>query len=137
MAWMMAAAAVSAIGGIVGNRKAKESAREAEELGENQAKLIEAEGFENMRRMQLNADQALGQARASIGASNIMMSGTMADYTRNLEYHYQEDIEWLERTTAADAELARAGGYMTGREIKSSGQAQLLQGIGQGIGYLA
>ena len=132
--WVAAAAAV--IGGVMGSRSAKKAAKKAKKLARAQAGLIEEETAENLRRMGLEADQVLGMTTARVGASNLMMSGSVKRHRAALEVQMASDMDWVARKGAADAANVRAGGSQIADNIRSRGRADLIGGVGQAIGYM-
>jgi len=133
MSWI--AAGISIVGGLLSNKSSKKSAAKADKLAGEQAGLIEDETKENLRRMQLEADQVLGMTTARIGASNLMMSGSAKKYRSALEVQMAEDMDWVGRRGAAEAENVRKGGSQTASQIRGQGKSDLLGGIAQGIQY--
>ena len=113
--------ATSILGGISGAKAAKKA-------GKAQSKIIKATEAENQRRRMLDLNQQLGGITASVAASNLLMSGSAAQYRGAYEANTKLEMGWDAQKARMDAKFAR----MTGA---AAGQAAMFSGISSAAGY--
>lgn len=121
------------IGGIQKKKAAKKGGKEAERLAFREAELIGMETEEELRRMEFQQEQTLGETRASIGASGIQFSGSAKSFLTSMEEQFGLERDWLRASGANRADLARQGGSSARRAMEAQGQTALIQGVGSGL----
>ena len=114
-------AAISLGGGIMGAAAAKKA-------GKAQSKIIKATEAENQRRRMLDLNQQLGGITAAVAASNLLMSGSAAQYRGAYEANTKLEMGWDAQKARMDAKFAR----MTGA---AAGQTAMYSGVSSAIGF--
>jgi hypothetical protein len=108
------------IGGI-GGLMSGGAADDAEKLAEDQAKFIEMETTENVRRMRAAAEEQVGLSKATAYASNLQgSSGTSGKYTNKIRSQWAQDVAWSGETGRQRANIARQGGQTASQGIMSN-----------------
>lgn len=148
----MGAAAViggglSIAGSIMGRNASRAAGRAQQralnyqaELNEAEAKRVEEQTVEQLRRFRVQVGQAEGANRASLGASGITTEGSAMDVLEmnarnakldelNIEYKGERRAEALRE----EAKLNRMGGQAARSAAYAEGDAQLVGGIGRTI----
>jgi hypothetical protein len=98
------------IGGI-GGLMSGGAADDAEKLAEDQAKFIDMETTENVRRMRSAAEEQVGLSRATAYASNLQGgSGSSGKYTNKIRSQWAQDAAWTRESGRQRANIARQGG---------------------------
>ena len=113
--------ATSILGGIAGSKAAKAA-------GKAQSKIIKATEAENQRRRMLDLNQQLGGITASVAASNLLMSGSAAQYRGAYEANTKLEMGWDAQKARMDAKFAR----MTGG---AAAQTSMYSGVSGAIGF--
>ena len=130
MAWWvpLIAAGAQLIGGQQGQQA-------AERAGEEEARFIEAETAEQVRRAEREFAFDLGQQQAILGASGVRSTvGTAVMQTRAFRAESERQIEWLRYSGHLRARAARAGARGVGQGALTSGIIGGLSGIGSAVG---
>ena len=115
------------IGGIVGGVSGLLSggaADDAEKLAKLQAKFTRMETDENLRRMRLNAAQAIGGAEATVAASNLIMGGSSLRHVSAMREQFRADQAWLRQSGRMKARMQEKGGSAASSGIMTSLFAQ-------------
>lgn len=133
MAAGMIALGTAVVGGISKRRSAKKGGKEAEKLARREAELIGMETEEELRRMEFQQEQILGETRASIGASGLQLSGSSKSFLDSMEEQFGLERDWLQASGAGRADFAREGGASARRTMETQGQTALIQGVGSGL----
>jgi hypothetical protein len=98
---------IGGIGGLLGGG----AADDAEKLAKDQAKFMEMETAENVRRMRMAAQEQVGLSRATAYASNLQGdSGSSGKYTNKIRSQWENDIAWKQYAGKKQAEFTREGG---------------------------
>jgi hypothetical protein len=125
-------AAVGAIAGGLFGGLGGGAEKDAMRLAREQARLIRATASENQRRATLEMEQVLGGTKAAIAASNILFTGSSRQYYNNMASQYQSDIQWDLAQARMEESIVMKGGQMTAKQIRASGVASMVSGIGAG-----
>ncbi len=115
------------IGGVIGGVSGLMSggaADDAEKLAELQAKFTRKETSENLRRMRLNAAQAIGGAEATVAASNLINSGSSLRHINEMREQFRSDQAWLQESGRMKARMQEKGGSAASSGIMTSLYAQ-------------
>lgn len=116
-------AGASIYGGITASSKAKKA-------GKRNAKMIRRETAEQVRRLEYQNRQTLGQTVANIGASGVRFAGTPRSYLNEMQKQQQLQVDWLEKSGRMRARIAEK----TGQQV---GDSALLSGAVQGFGTIS
>jgi dihydrodipicolinate synthase/N-acetylneuraminate lyase len=116
MWWKSGLGALQMVSGMAANQQARETARQ-------NAKLMEMETGEQLRRMDREQVYRMGDAIAQSGASGLMLSGSTGRAVHLLENEYQRQRAWVKSTGAQQARVARGAGQLSGLD-------QFISGIG-------
>lgn len=128
------AAVVGAASSIIGGNKAKRAAKEA---GKANARLIQAETAEQLRRTRLQFDKQIGTTRAFIGASGVQLNvGTPQRYVDFMKKEQRAQLDWTEKAGKMRASAAKKQGSYVGGQAFNQGLAGGLAGISSAAGYL-
>lgn len=128
------------IGGVVGGLAGFMGGggeKEAEQLAEEQARLIDMTAAENLRRSFLEMDSTLGLTKATTYASNLQDSGSSRQYRRAVETQFRRDMAWDQQKARIESNLARQGGQVAADQIKASGVSSMIGGITSAVGAFA
>jgi hypothetical protein len=129
-------AASDVIGGIAGFGASRSAAKQAKRLAINQVRTINMERDENLRRMRLQRDQQVGQAKAVAGAANIMIDrGSAGRFINEMSNQWQSDMSYMRRRAQIEAEKARLGGQATAANIRADGIGSLLGSVSSAANY--
>jgi hypothetical protein len=112
-------AATSIAGGLSANRKAEKAAK-------LDAHLVALQRREEMRKLRRQADWDVAQARATIGASNLQMSGSARRYVTELRSEYSKQLSYAGAANTREQAAIKAGG-------RGAGDGLLVRGVGQAI----
>ena len=131
MGWVTVGIAVvgavtSIAGGISGSKAAKEA-------GKKQAAIIRAASAENQRRRRLDLNQQLGGIEATIGASNLIMSGSAEQYRSAFESNINTEMIWDKQKARMDARFAEKTGQAAAQSAMYAGAGSALQFAGTAI----
>lgn len=122
--WLAAAGGAQLASGLFANREAKKTARA-------NARLIESETRENLRRMDREQVFRMGSATAEAGASGFALAGSQAKVLTELNREYELQRDWFKQTAQQRARMARRGG-------RGVGIGEMIQGLGNiGAGLTA
>ena len=140
---MLAATAVSTGVGYmsyVDAQKARsEAGDKAQEIANANARRIEEEGKEEVRRQEEENRRLAGLAKAKAGASGVKLTegGSMQAFIDAIKKTGMEEIDWLKKATASQADITRRGGAyesMTqkaaSRKAGSAATLSLVRGAG-------
>jgi hypothetical protein len=109
------------IGGGLSGLLGGGAADDAEKLAEDQAKFIEMETTENVRRMRAAAEEQVGLSKATAYASNLQgSSGTSGKYTNKIRSQWAQDVAWSGETGRQRANIARQGGQTASQGIMNN-----------------
>lgn len=128
-------AASQVIAGIADFGASRSAAKKAKRLAVNQVRTINMERDENLRRMRLQRDQQVGQAKAVAGAANIMMDrGSAGRFINEMSNQWQSDMSFARRRAQIEAEKARLGGQAAAANIRADGIGSLLGSVSSAAG---
>ncbi len=132
----------SAAGSLLGGISQGEANRAAAETMYQQSQFTKQQTAEQSRRAELQIQQELGQAKASVGASGFATTGkagetnSMNAYVGALGTELEKERSWLERSGYQTAEFQRQAAYAKtlGADAQVwtgalSGGGQLLSGL--------
>jgi hypothetical protein len=125
---------IGALAGGIGGFLSGGGEDEAQQLAEDQARLIEQTAAENRRRSVLQMNTALGYTKAAIYASNIQNTGSSKKYYGAMESQFRKDMAWDTQKARIDAQLVRDGGSAVADRIKSSGVVSAIGGFSEAAG---
>lgn len=126
--WIAAASAVASIASSMSSASKGEKA--AEEAGEANAAFIRMETAEQIRRTREQQQQLIGQSRALVGGTGVMMSGTPQNYMSAMETEQTRQLEWMESAGESRAQAALKSGQYTGSAIMNQAYSQGIGTIG-------
>lgn len=115
MWWKVALGGTQIATGLMANRAARKAAKE-------NSNLIRMETAENLRRMDRQHLFRVGEAKAWIGASGLLQTGSVNAALNNMELEYMRQRQWVEDTGAQRARIAGKSGQYVGMN-------QIFQGI--------
>jgi len=128
MAW--AATGVAAVGvassifgGVSANKKAKAAAKE-------QANLTFMKRMEEIRQKKTAADRQQGQAVATVGASNLQMSGSTKRYVDALDMESMREISFAQDAARREKKAIKKG-------AQGAGDSLFYKAAGDAIGFAA
>lgn len=101
----------------------KAIAAQQEELAIKNAANIEAEGREEARRLGLEQEQAEGLTRAKIAASGATAEGSTGSYMDNMAKEHEKEMDWLKKSTASQADIAKSSGSITAQTTLAKASA--------------
>jgi hypothetical protein len=110
----------------------REQAAAAEELGRQEAAMIEDESREEVRRAREEAADIESESRARAGASGVSSGGLYAGIDDMAEEHDRQ-IAWMEKAGESRARLAIQGGQNAAAIGRANAEASLAGGIGAGL----
>ena len=109
--------AIGGIGGFLGGG----AADDAKKLAKDQAKFMEMETAENVKRMRMAAQEQVGLSRATAYASGLQGdSGSSGRYTNKIRSQWESDIAWKKFSGKKQAEFTREGGAAASRGIMTN-----------------
>jgi len=107
---------------------------DAVRLAEEQSKLIEFEGEQNLRRMEYAKKAAVGMSKGLVAASNLQYEYSPVSYVNKLESTYVSDMAFERGAMVQRMKMARLGGEAAASTIKAAGINTLLQGATAAVG---
>ena len=127
----LAVSAVSVGSSILGGKSAKKAAKKA---AKEQAALTYAGRQEEIRQKRRAARHQVGDARARVGASNLLMSGSPKAYVEELNMENMREISYARGAAEKERQAIKAGARGAGDSLfyKAAGDA-----IGLGAQSLA
>lgn len=131
--WVAAGATIiSGVSSIIGGQKADKKAREA---GRANARLIQMETNEQLRRTRREFDMMRGETRAIIGASGVRFSGTPAAYLADMKREQYRQLTYTEMAGKQRAKAARKQGSYIGQSARMQGLTAGFQAFGGAASY--
>lgn len=135
--WLAVASVANIGSSLFGISEARGAAGDAEQLGRLNATYIRTETGEQMRRLKFEQDRTTGRAKLGIAASGFRsgersMGGSHRAYLSTLADVQQGELDWLQKSGAQRAEIAKRGGQAAGAELKASTIGMYGQAIGAG-----
>lgn len=110
------------IGGLAGGVLGGDNS--AKQIAERQIKMEELESAQRLRDMRMQMGQVLGQGRAAVGASGLVMGGSSEQYLNMLEGNFRSEIAWEQVRSELEKQVIAKGGQAAQRRYESG----LLQG---------
>ncbi len=120
------------IGGVIGGVSGLlggGAADDAKKLAKLQAKFTKIETKENLRRMRLQADRAIGGAVATVAASNLQLSGSSKKYINVMREQFSADQAWLRESSRLKQRMQRKGGQVASSGIMTNMYAQQISSV--------
>lgn len=103
------------------------AAKEAERMGEKNARAIEAETEEAARRAAKDAKRS--EARARAAAATLGLGGESVDlYLKDLANTNKEQVDWMKKSGKSRADIAREGGQAAATEAHMTSANTLFSG---------
>ena len=131
--WIAAGSSiVGGISSIIGGQKADKKAREA---GRANARLIQTETNEQLRRTRREFDMMRGEAVAMIGASGVKFRGTPAAYLRDMKQEQDRQLAYTKMAGEKRAKAARKQGSYIGQSARMQGLTAGFQAFGGAASY--
>lgn len=131
--WIAAGSSiVGGISSIIGGQKADKKAREA---GRVNARLIQTETNEQLRRTRREFDMMRGQAIAMIGASGVKFRGTPAAYLMDMKQEQDRQLAYTKMAGRKRARAAEKQGSYVGQNAQMQGLTAGFQAFGGAAGY--
>ncbi len=133
LGWVATGATIiSGVSSIIGGQKADKKAREA---GRANARLIQMETNEQLRRTRREFDMMRGETRAIIGASGVRFSGTPAAYLRDMKQEQDRQLAYTKMAGEKRAKAARKQGSYIGQSARMQGLTAGFQAFGGAASY--
>ncbi len=139
MAWISVGIAVVGVGtSLYGASQSRQAGKEAKILGGLNADYILEETAEETRRLRFEQQRTLGTARAGIAASGFRsgaesIGGSQKAYLTQLKDVQQRELAWMQKSGASRADIARKGGAVEGRRLKSQSIGLYGQALTSGL----
>lgn len=132
---IMAVAAVAS--GVMSYKASATAAKQQKNIAEANAQRIAAEKAEQLRKMQLDQDRTLSQARAAAAASGVSVEGTQKTYIEQMRESFKAEQDWLRSASTSQQAITRAEGSMQAGITRAQGTAALVGSIGRAGGSFA
>jgi len=129
-------AAASAYSAVSAKDTAGAAAENAEQAARENALMIEAEGLEEERRARQENQDSQAEMRARAAASGVTSTGSPKIYMDDEQMSFENDIAWLQKSTASRAKQQRKQGKSEFDTLTARGNARLWGGIGSSVGQL-
>ena len=139
MAWY--AVGVTIATSLYGASQSRKAGKQAEELGGINAAFIREETAEESRRLRFEQEKTSGRSRSVIAASGFRsgkrsMGASSQAYLKQLKDVQQKELAWLQKSGESRADIARRGGLLEGKKLKTQAVGLYGQAISAGIqGY--
>ena len=125
MAWIAVGIAVIGVATTVyGAKQTSKAGKAAEQLGGVNAAYIQQETAEETRRLKFEQSKTRATSRATIAASGFRsgvstMGFSQKEYMTQLQNIQTSELAWLQKSGASRADIARRGGVVAGKTLKS------------------
>jgi len=129
-------AGVSAYSAVSSKDAADAGAVDAEQAARENALMIEAEGLEEEQRARRENQDAQAEMRARSAASGVTSEGSPKIYMDDEQMAFENDIAWLQKSTASRAKQQRKQGKSEFDTLTARGNARLWGGIGSSVGQI-
>lgn len=116
--------------GLISGALTGGAADDAEDLAEMQAMFIEMETEENLRRLNIESQMAVGDATAATAASNLQVGGSSRDYINAIQERYSNEANWLKTSSRIQQRMALKGGQAASSGLMDQLYAQQLSTLG-------
>ncbi len=115
--------------GVASKSSADKQAEKAKETARFNAKHIELETAESIRRMDIQNEQVLGSMNAIMGGSGVMLDrgGTTTNNIELMTREQQLQRDWAELAGKNEAAIVRRGGNLQSSSIKANNWASNVQ----------
>ena len=139
MAWFnVGIAAVGVATSLYGASKSKSAGRGAERLGVANAAYIQEETAEEARRLRFEQSKTRATSRATIAASGFRsgvssMGFSQKAYMKQLQEVQTAELAWLQKSGRSRADIARKGGQLEGKILKTQAVGLYGQALTSGI----
>ena len=129
MNWLSAIPAViAAVGAAYQIYQGIEAAETAEDIAEENARRAEEEGARSASILKSQQDATMSLQRARAAASGVRSNvGSQFAFLEGQEEQAEGELNWLQKSTKSQANLARKQGGYTAKQVKS-------QALGTGLG---
>ena len=137
MAWIAVGIAVIGVATTVyGAKQTSKAGKAAEQLGGVNAAYIQQETAEEARRLKFEQSKTRATSRATIAASGFRsgvstMGFSQKEYMSQLQQIQSSELAWLQKSGASRADIARRGGVVAGKQLKSQAIGLYGQAISQ------
>ena len=129
-------AGVSAYSAVSSKDAADAGAADAEQAARENALMIEAEGLEEEQRARRENQDSQAEMRARSAASGVTSEGSPKIYMDDEQMAFENDIAWLQKSTASRAKQQRKQGKSEFDTLTARGNARLWGGIGSSVDSL-
>lgn len=127
----MFGAILGGVGLLSGLASGKKAARAAERSGRANAKLIQEETAEAVKRAELNLEQQQASAVTAMAGAGVRgSSGTTQAYLGSIGEQARDEMAWTEKSGESRAKIARMGGQQAADAAKMGSYSQFLGGFG-------
>ena len=132
--WLAIAGGAKFLGGLFGGSSSRRAAKEAAVLGEANAQYIQQETAEQTKRLQFSQGRTRATTRATFAASGFRsgkksQGGSQRAFMATLKQVQRQELDWLSRSGASRADIARRGGQAESSRLKAQGTGQIFSGI--------
>ena len=134
MPWLAIAGGAKLLGGLFGSSRSRRAAKEARALGEANATYIEAETAEQSRRLGFSQSRTRGTVRSQFAASGFRSGkesrgASQSAYLKTLSKVQKSELDWISKSGASRADIARRGGQMESNRLKAQGTGMFISGV--------
>lgn len=119
-------------GGIMGGLAGRSAKKKAKKMMKANLKLHDLNTRDNLKQMQREADQVMGEGRGKVYASNVMMSGSSKSYLAGLETELMGAMSSFKQRAAAERKAIKLGGKSAQGAASTMGFQSLLGGLATG-----
>lgn len=124
----IALAAVSAASAVMAHSASSKANKAAKEAAKMNAKLIQMETAETVRRAEIGNKRIAKNATAASYGSNVLMTGSNQRYIQDMQTEMARELRWTKRAGEAAAKAARKGASV---QFKAAQMANTANTIGQ------
>ena len=139
MTWIaVGIAAVGVATSIYGASQSRKAGKSAEQAGAASGKYILEETAEETRRLRFEQSKTRATSRATIAASGFKsgvstMGFSHKEYMKQLQGVQTAELAWLQKSGASRADIARRGGVVAGKTLKSQAVGLYGQALTSGL----
>lgn len=121
MVWPAVAAGVSIASSLYSGLSGKKAQKAAAKTARMNAKLIQQETAETIRRTRMQNEQMLGQTKVMQAAAGVANRGTVTEYRDFMEDEQQRQLDWTQRAGDQQAAIVKRGGQLQGNQAMTQG----------------
>lgn len=134
--FMVASAAIGAVGSVSQSNAMKRQAKTQRELDAENLALQKKETAESIRRTKKDQVKVEGQIETDIGASGFEVGGSLDKYLESVKEEHSSDLDWMRTSGASRDAIAEREAAARYSATRSQATGTLIGGIGTSIGQL-